>query len=401
VQIDNNNGKCFRASSTVNGPGWAFTMTNATTGNSVIAFTRNPGGTLTQQGVYPTGGNGSGFLTDSQGSIIVSPDRKFVFAVNAGDGSANGSVTSFVLSSSGLTRVSTVDSGGKFPLSLTYHNGLLYVLDEGGVPDPEVAGNIQGFTVAGDGTLTAIPGSAQTTGKGPRQIGFDNTGSVLLVTTRSDTATAKFSNIYTYPVNANGLAGTPTVTPSSGAIPFGFSFDQRNHAIVSDSGLDEALNVVGPAGVSTYSLAGTAVTPITGLAGNGNPLTCWAVIAYKPTGEYTYTTNPVGNTFNLTTNPPMLGPGDESIYKIAPDGTATLINARTGTITSQVANFAVDEDVSSDSRYLYVLSMSAPPPNPDNGSVTVFRINGDGSLTQVQTIDFPTSQFGFTGMAAT
>ena len=55
------------------------------------------------------------------------------------------------MSRTGLSLVGIVYSGGVRPISLTVHDDLLYVLNEGGTP------NITGFTIGTGGTLTLWP----------------------------------------------------------------------------------------------------------------------------------------------------------------------------------------------------------------------------------------------------
>src|SRR5215469_1194057 len=70
--------------------GTVFVQTDNPAGNQVIAYDRQPGGTLSQAGAYPTGGLGgilSGSVVDhlaSQGSLALSADGSVLIAVNAG-----------------------------------------------------------------------------------------------------------------------------------------------------------------------------------------------------------------------------------------------------------------------------------------------------------------------------
>jgi hypothetical protein len=70
--------------------GTVFVQTDNPAGNQVIAYDRQPGGTLSEAGAYPTGGLGgirSGSVVDhlaSQGSLALSPDGTALIAVNAG-----------------------------------------------------------------------------------------------------------------------------------------------------------------------------------------------------------------------------------------------------------------------------------------------------------------------------
>jgi len=97
-----------------------YTMTNAATGNEVIAFRRADDGTLTRIAAYATGGNGLGSteispatpqdgvdVLASQGSLLFTASKR---AVNA----ASHSVSSFLVAGDGtLTRADVKPSGGR------------------------------------------------------------------------------------------------------------------------------------------------------------------------------------------------------------------------------------------------------------------------------------------------
>ena len=71
------------------GAGAVFVMTNSASRNEVVAYKRNPDGSLQEGNRFSTGGRGSGGLTDplgSQGSLTLSTDRSLLLAVNAGSG---------------------------------------------------------------------------------------------------------------------------------------------------------------------------------------------------------------------------------------------------------------------------------------------------------------------------
>ena len=76
----------------INFDGAVYVMSNKLDGNSIFAYGRKADGRLKLIGEYPTGGLGS---TDfdggegldpliSEGSVILSDDRRYLFAVNAG-----------------------------------------------------------------------------------------------------------------------------------------------------------------------------------------------------------------------------------------------------------------------------------------------------------------------------
>ena len=73
----------------------------------------------------------------SQNSLILNEHKRCLFAVNAG----SNTVSSFRVGRRGLTLVSVEPSHGVFPVSLTEHEDLLYVLNAGDM------GSLAGFRV--------------------------------------------------------------------------------------------------------------------------------------------------------------------------------------------------------------------------------------------------------------
>ncbi len=201
--------------------GAVYTLTNSAAGNGVAVFDRAKDGTLTPDGTFPTGGNGTGANLGSQGAVILSEDRHELFAVNAG----SNSISYFKVNHDGLEWQATVPSGGVGPSSLTLHDRVLYVLNAGGVA------NITGFVVNHD-DLSPLAGSTRPLGagsSGPAQVSFAPNGQVLVVTEKSS------STIDTYGVDAHGVAGPPTVNAAVGGTPFGFDFDKRGNVLTSNA----------------------------------------------------------------------------------------------------------------------------------------------------------------------
>ncbi len=65
------------------GTGFVYTMSNAGSGNSVIAYTRAADGTLTPNGTYATGGRGTGQpRLGSQGPVILTNDGRWLLVAN-------------------------------------------------------------------------------------------------------------------------------------------------------------------------------------------------------------------------------------------------------------------------------------------------------------------------------
>src|ERR1700747_488818 len=133
--------------------------------NCIIHYHRSANGTLTEAERIATGGAGSGTFKpisgqesapnsfEGAGSVILSPDRKFLFATNGGDNS----VSSFAVGDQGrLTLIDTKPTGNAVEgksgtakwLAYSPSKGMLYVVHSFG-PD-----NVRLMSVSGDGTLT-------------------------------------------------------------------------------------------------------------------------------------------------------------------------------------------------------------------------------------------------------
>src|ERR1700722_8369770 len=94
----------------LNGTGAVFVMNNSVDRNEIIAFTRAADGSLQQDRAFATGGRGTGGVTDpleSQGSLTLSQDHSFLFAVNGG----SGEVSAFRVRGSNLELVDKKLSG--------------------------------------------------------------------------------------------------------------------------------------------------------------------------------------------------------------------------------------------------------------------------------------------------
>jgi 6-phosphogluconolactonase len=334
------------------GFGAVYTLTNASNGNEVLAFNRAVDGSLSFQAAYPTGGLGSGAGLGSQSAVILSQNNQWLFAVNAG----SNQISVFAVGSKGLSLVDVADSGGIRPISLTVHKGLLYVLNAGG------SGNIAGFAIDQDGSLSTIAGSTQPVSNGGigaapglAQITFNSDGSALVVTEKTTNL------LVTYAV-VDGVASAPTTHASAGATPFGFAFDRHNHAIVSEAS----------GSVSSYQVDGDTFDVISPAVVNTQVAACW--IAISNNGKYAYTTN--------------AGSGSISSYKIAADGSLSLLNATAG--LTGAGSSPIDMAFSNNGQYLYALG---------NGShtITTFQFGSDGSLQNLGTISVPT---GVAGLAA-
>jgi 6-phosphogluconolactonase len=317
--------------------GAVYAMTNADSGNQVVIFDRDDDGMLTMTGSISTGGMGSGTGLDplgSQGALTLSNDHRWLVAVNAG----SNEITAFRVRRDGLVFADKVDSGGVFPVSVTIFHNVVYVLNAGGSP------NITGFKLSHNGKLIHLTKSTRWLGDGAfAQVGFDPEGETLVVTDKAG------SRILVYSVNDDGLAGmNPVISPSNGVTPFGFIFDQRGHLLVVEATTNA---------VSSYKiLPDDTLDVISGSVLNGQVAACW--IAGNRRGDV-YTTNP--------------GTSSISAYQDR-NRSLVLLNGVAGT-----GSTPLDLSITSDGRFLYAL-------DPQIGTIDMFKIECDGSLTDLGTV---------------
>jgi 6-phosphogluconolactonase (cycloisomerase 2 family) len=389
--------------------GAVYTETNNASGNAVIVFARNRDGTIIQQATVPTGGLGLAQnppfdfpIVDSQAAVALSEDGRLLFAVNAGDNT----VTIFRVTRSGLSKVEQVASGGTQPISVTSSRNLVYILNSH-------SGNIAGFEITRRDGLRPIAGSSQslsTPGPGgiAAQIGFSPNGRVLTVTERcylGGCANQPKGVLDTFVLDRHGKAGPANENASNDYGPFGFVYASSHKLLVSNTGnISHPPSPPNPADptlftgtTSSYALDGFGtVTPNGGPVASGGRGACWIVLTNN--GKYAYVTN------SLSTFPPGDGKGGISRYAVARDGSLTLLGQTDVTPSSPPGSaFPTDLTLSTDSRYLYVLSptlnMVPPPGNEDTSHIDVYRVGRDGNLTWIQATP-ATLPAGASGMAS-
>lgn len=326
--------------------GAVYTMSNATTGNRILAFERGPGGALTPSGSFATGGLGSGGGLGNQGALTLSENDRWLLAVNAG----SNEVTLFATDEDGLRWLDKVPSGGTQPVSVTIHHSLVYVLNAG-------SDNVSGFRLRPHGQLSPLAGSARPLsglGTGPAQVQFSPDGRVLVVTEKATNL------IVTYTVDEDGYLGPPQVQPSHGATPFGFAFGLRRQLLVSEA-FGGAPNA---SAVSSYRVDASGTLHLKSpTVATHQTAACWVVVTED--GRYAFATN--------------TGSGSISGYGIDHDGTLTLLNADGRTADTGAGGAPTDLALSENGRFLFVLNSAAH-------SIGTFRIRRNGQLEPVGTI---------------
>jgi 6-phosphogluconolactonase (cycloisomerase 2 family) len=328
-----------------------FVQSNATSGNQILAYARSAGGTLAFVHAYDTGGRGAraaGAIVDplaSQGSLYYDPTGALLIAVNAG----SNTITTFHVNGDTLSDAAVLQAG-RFPVSVTSHGSLVYVLDGGG------SGAVRGFTEA-NRALTPIAGSRRGLGLDPTatpqylntpgQVGFSPDGSQLIVTTKDNG-----SNIDVFGVKADGkLTAAPWKNAAAEPVPFGFVFDPDGRLVVTEAG---------GADVSTYGLDSDGSISHVSTVADGEAAPCWIASV----GGWYFVAN--------------AGSADISGYQVSSGGVASLIAANGG-IAGTTDGGPTDLAGSSNGQYLYVDAGGA-------GAVDEFAINSDGTLTSLGSI---------------
>lgn len=327
--------------------GMVYAMTN-TENNMVIAFHRGYHGILAGMHAYETGGSGTNdAIVDplaSQGSLILSHNGGFLFAVNAG----SNTISSFRANKFGALTLADVEpSNGTKPNSLAVFGKLLYVTNAGD-PDNSIASNVTGFWVGPDGSLTSIAGSTSalsTSDAQPACINFSPDGKKLVVSELNNNRLSVFL------VNPDGTLTGPVENDSSGGGPFGSIFLCRGILLVVEA-ISNAM--------SSYIVDDLgSLSVISGSVPNGQAATCW--IAASINERFAFSSNTVSGTI--------------STYHLKPDGTLNLTDIAYSTLEEIGA--PIDSAVSRDGSNFYVL-------NGNQGSISVFGIGKNGELIRLQ-----------------
>lgn len=338
-------------------PPWAqsrqalFVETDATSGNTILAYNRASDGTISFAGSYATGGNGgtaSGATADplaSQDGLTLVDHGQELIAVNAG----SNTVTVFAVNGTQLNRVQQISSRGFFPVSVASNNRLVSVLNAGG------AGSVSEYALQGGllvplsgqvralvlgGSLTAPPDYHH----GAGEVSYTPNGKFLIVATKQST------NAYdVFTVAGNGNLGTSSVDTSSViGLPFAFVFDAAGNVVAAEAGTSN---------VTTYRVNGDGTLTSLGTITDDETALCWISGA----NGYFYGSN--------------AGSGNVSSFDESSTGAPQLISSVAATAHAGTT----DSVVSPDGKYLYVESGGA-------GTVDTYAIGAGGSLTQIETI---------------
>jgi 6-phosphogluconolactonase len=346
-----------------------FSISNATPNNTLVHWVQRGNGTLKRVQTIRTGGSGGLApqpgceppggcpMLDTQSSVVTR--GRLVFAVNAG----SDTITSFRLRRNGrLARVDVQSSMGDFPNSLAVKRGVLYALNSH-------SDSIAGFRFDRQGEMrrivNSVRGLAQTQMNqtlSPRQVGFDRTGRVLIVTRLSPLP----GGIDTFLLNSRNRPGQAIANAPSTPLPFGFAVDRYNNLVMSQVSAPPELAM--PGNTATYDINTQTgqLTPIETVTADG-VAPCWVVVTRD--GRYAFVVNTGGGA----------PPATVARYSLTSAGDLTLLGV-TGENNANGDQFArTDEVLSRNGRYLFVLE---PGIVSDSSEVDIYRRSG-GNLTLV------------------
>jgi DNA-binding beta-propeller fold protein YncE len=311
-------------------------------------------------------------MLDTQSEVVTW--KKFVFAVNAG----SDSFTSFIEKKNGkLKRVDVQSSMGDFPNSIAVKRGVLYVLNSH-------SDSIAGFKFDKRGEIRRIVNSVRplaamqiAQGQSPRQIGFDRTGGVLIVTRLSPLP----GGIDTFLLNSRNRPGQAIANAPTTPLPFGFAVDRYNNLVMSQVSAPPELAM--PGNTATYDINTQTgqLTPIETVTSDG-VAPCWVVITRD--GRYAFVVNTGGGAPDATV----------ARYGLTSAGDLTLLGL-TGENNANGDQFArTDEVLSKNGRYLFVLN---PGIMGNISQIDIYRVSG-GNLTLVGNTT-PNGPAGMSGLA--
>jgi 6-phosphogluconolactonase len=387
------------------GTGAVYTMTNDPNGNAVVVYARAADGTLTISGTFATGGTSIGvFATGNQHGLLLGYNARCLWAVN----SLSNQVSAFAVNGTNLNLTNVVGSGGYRPISVGLNEklGVLYVLNAGGQVGS--SDNVTGFTVGKNCGLSPLVGSTRAlsgSNVSPAEVSFNPTGSVLVVTEKTDNSVftptpgspppVRGGHIDTFIVGSNGLLSSlKSVAPvlrdgTSVTEPFGFAFDNRGLLLVAaaDCTIPEPPGVfptcvVPPDQPSllSYTVAGDGTLTLVDSWVSDQAAICWVAIAYPQLDdqwengqqglrEFAFTSNNLGT---QTRGTPGMPPGGSiTRYQVSPNGSLTELGVTP--VPLQPNGLPIEDAVSRDSRFLYVV-------NEADGTIIAYKVVPDGLL---------------------
>ena len=312
---------------------------------------------------------------------------RFLLTVNAG----SNDISVLAVTNDGLELVDRAPSGGDVPVSIAQHGKLVYVINEGELSADELGKvpSMTGYFIDQNGHLTPIPNSFRITGSPdaqPAELLFSPDGNWLFITD-------KFAETFIHVLQVNGDGTTQDVRNYVANVPapFGAAFTHDHILAVTEANAKfingQRAGVPNGASVSTYQFNpkdGT-MTPIS--LSVGTLQTVSSYIRFTPDGRFAFVSGK--------------GSGAMSSFTVSPNGEITLLQS-TAALTGGTFSEPIDEDITPDGKFLYVVTPMAALGNtfflpiPSNAAAVMgYRIGEDGSLTPVTRVDgLPLSAVG-------
>jgi 6-phosphogluconolactonase (cycloisomerase 2 family) len=345
--------------------GHVYVDANTKPANTITGFDRHADGTLTPipGSPFPAGGAGTGTSLASQGAVQVSGDGRYLIAVDAG----SNQISVLRIHHDGTLRLvpgSVVSSGGAEPVSLTEHDGLVYVANAG-----SDAANYTAFVLSRAGKVRPLAGStfALPADAQPGDVLFNGTGQNLVG------ARVGSSEIDSFRVAADGrlIAASGSPFAAQGPGPFGSEFRPTDP---SQLFVSNAHGGAGNGTVSAFSVASDGGLTSIGASPFADQQTapCWVEITHD--GRYLFTVNTAS--------------GSVSRYAIASDGALSLLGSTA--IPGPSGAGTEDARLSPDGRDLYVNEAKA-------GLIGEYTVEG-GDLSSLGVVPVSTGA-GAAGLA--
>jgi 6-phosphogluconolactonase len=343
-----------------------YTQTNDKQ-NQIVHFTQNTDGTLTEVNRISTHGSGTDGVNyfrgnarepdplTSSNSLLITPDKQRLFAVNAG----SNSVSSFKINhrTGNLTLLKTEATGGVRPNSLAYHNDILYVTHQEG------ENQVHAYRIAKEGSLLQI-GAYSLLQKDalPAHVVVSPDGKSLIVNRLLNTVTPVAPNdtVVIFPINPDGGLGTPKES-STAAGPFSGIF--LNGKMQNIYLLTEAVAST----LSEYTFNNGNLTNLNRIAIPVVTDPCWLQIT--PDNKFVFVTSASGHisSFALDEN------GKTTLLKVD-----AAFEPKSDLNPDLEFSAGIDSWVSPDGKFLY-------QGFGGNDSIVSYAINSDGSLTKIDT----------------
>jgi 6-phosphogluconolactonase (cycloisomerase 2 family) len=228
-------------------------------------------------------------------------------------------------------------------VSVCFYDNRLYVANT-------KSGDVEGFWLNNDGSLTAITGSYKSLSAmnaTPGEIAFSPGYHSIIVTEKMT------NKISSFPINNDGSLGERGSVASVGHTPFGFDFSREKYMIVSNANADLPYQ----ASCTSYGeLNSLHPMAINGTVENMQTAACW--VAVTKYGRFAFVANSLSNSI--------------SSYFIQFNGNLYVVNK----VAGHTGEAPIDLCVSGDNLYVYNI-------NSKTHTIGQFKRGGMGILTNM------------------